>query len=150
MAQLELQHIAPYLLYGLKVNYKGNILVMEGIYTHKDIFTYENADIPLSEIKPILRPRSDLTKEIEINGERFVPIERLFEIQYSSLSSKGRAFYYEQGKDWVLCSGNWTAVSFKINLSNIEHNYYWVIQNLLEWHFDVFGLIPQGLAIDIN
>jgi hypothetical protein len=31
-------------------------------------------------IKPILRPLSDLTKEIEINGEKFVPIESLLEI----------------------------------------------------------------------
>jgi hypothetical protein len=27
---------------------------------------------------------------------------------------------------------------------------YYELQWLLEWHFDVFGLIEQGLAIDIN
>jgi hypothetical protein len=26
----------------------------------------------------------------------------------------------------------------------------WVIQILFEYHFDIFNLIPQGLAIDIN
>ena len=27
---------------------------------------------------------------------------------------------------------------------------YGFVLNLLEWHFDVFGLIEKGLAIDIN
>ena len=27
---------------------------------------------------------------------------------------------------------------------------YWIAQKLFEWHFDVFGLIEAGLAIDIN
>jgi len=27
---------------------------------------------------------------------------------------------------------------------------YWEMQVLLKWHFDVFGLIEKGLAIDIN
>jgi hypothetical protein len=30
------------------------------------------------------------------------------------------------------------------------HLPYSVFKNLFEWHFDVFGLIEQGLAIDIN
>jgi hypothetical protein len=25
-----------------------------------------------------------------------------------------------------------------------------IMQKLLEWHFDIFGLIKEGLAIDIN
>jgi hypothetical protein len=29
----------------------------------------------IEKIKPILRPLSDLTKEIEVNGEKFIPIE---------------------------------------------------------------------------
>ena len=38
---------------------------------------YPIDDIYLSEVKPLLRPMSDLTKEIKHNGERFVPIVEL-------------------------------------------------------------------------
>ena len=27
---------------------------------------------------------------------------------------------------------------------------YGLVSKLIEWHFDVFGLIEKGLAIDIN
>ena len=27
---------------------------------------------------------------------------------------------------------------------------YAMYEKLTEWHFDIFGLIPKGLAIDIN
>jgi hypothetical protein len=26
----------------------------------------------------------------------------------------------------------------------------WTVEKLLEWHFDIYGLIEAGLAIDIN
>jgi len=84
--KLELKHLAPYLPYGLKI--QGQ--------THKDIeelscvtetsinivgrgFTYGMwADI--FDIKPILRPLSDLTKDIEYRGEKFVPLKKLHEL----------------------------------------------------------------------
>lgn len=27
---------------------------------------------------------------------------------------------------------------------------YWVMQKLIEWHFDVFNLIEENLAVDSN
>ena len=83
----------------------------------------------LEDIKLILRPLSDLTKEIEVNGERFVPIDWL---EKNIPPSKKHS----------------NTVTFTNGY--IEMCYYVEYQKLFEWHFDVFGLIPQGLAIDYN
>jgi hypothetical protein len=37
-----------------------------------------------------------------------------------------------------------------ISFNNPERIKHFLFIKLLEWHFDVFGLIPEGLAIDIN
>lgn len=80
----------------------------------------------------ILRPLSDLTKEIEINGEKFVP---MIEIKNLELYS-----HYEL-EDFIINN-------FKYG--SIESLSYQLLCQLFSWHFDVFGLINKGLAIDIN
>lgn len=86
--QLELKHLAPYLPYGLK----GKMVEGDSIYDVISIDIYGNLDI-LSEnkfdndnigiegLKPILRPLSDLTREIEHNKENVVPIIDLLKIK---------------------------------------------------------------------
>lgn len=74
--------------------------------------------------KIVKHPLSDLTKEIEVNGEKFVPLKKMG----YNVSWYGWDFY-------------------KINI--LEQKYS-DIQKLLEWHFDIYGLIEKGLAIDIN
>ena len=65
MEKLELKHLAPYLPYGLN-----------GIHGDKRIdFNSANIWVFTLNAKPIFRPLSDLTKEIEHNGEKFVPME---------------------------------------------------------------------------
>lgn len=32
----------------------------------------------------------------------------------------------------------------------LDETNYWFVQKMIELHFDVFGLIPKGLAVDIN
>jgi len=81
----------------------------------------------------LLRPLSQLTKEIDHNGEKFVPIERLYEMfggGYSSINS------------FTISNLNDFTIPRLLNYS--RHS------TLLEWHFDCFGLIEEGLAIDIN
>ena len=72
--KLQIQHLSPYLPYGLKVRRKSSnreIII--------DMYAYNIYDIlqHTSIYKPILRPLSDLTKEIEVNGKKFVPIVEL-------------------------------------------------------------------------
>ena len=80
--------------------------------------------------KPILHQLSDLTNPIEHNGEKFVPIN---EIVSHSLS------YYDDKEDALISIYNYP-----------EQMRWWTVQMLIEWHFDIAGLIEKNEAIDIN
>lgn len=124
--RLELKHLAPYLPYGLKVLANQRQRTLHGI--SQDVaYLYYNGLKPyfFKEFKPILRPLSDLTKEIEVNGERFVPFKWL---------------------GWNNCLDLRDIIEDK-DFQNISFE---DAQKLFSLHFDIFNLIPQGLAIDIN
>ena len=133
MKKLELKHIAPYLAYGVKCFCtefnNGEILTLESFYFSssskelKLIFKEKNGGSSSTSCKPILRPLSQLTQEIEHNGGKFVPMDILHE-----LFRKTDLFYFDTYM--------------------VLNNPYEVIEKLLEWHFDVFGLIEQELAIE--
>jgi hypothetical protein len=76
--------------------------------------------------QPILRPMSDITKPIEHEGERFVPIEEIhlyhnFSIVHTSDLHKDPTRY--------------------------PHT---MVIKLIEWHFDIFGLIEKEQAVNYN
>lgn len=119
--KLEIKHLAGYLPYGLKGIYSGReteieFISKDGLLTN-DSFQHH---LNYSEFKPILRPLSDLTKDIEVNGEKFVP----------SIKVYGLIDIYD--------------------FSDIKELSFETAEQLLEWHFDIYGLIDSGLAIDIN
>jgi hypothetical protein len=101
--------------------------------------------------KPALHPLSDLTKEIEHNGEKFVPIVKLAQIMYPNL-------------EWRLCEGLYYAtVGNAYCTFEYDSGYECFLMNnsaqmpqivcllkLIEWHFDIAGLIEKGEAIDVN
>jgi hypothetical protein len=118
--KLEIKHLAAYLPYKVKVSVLHNLTARNGIGGIEHILTTKN-DI----YKLRLRPLSDLTKEIEVDGEKFVPID----------------YFVGDDSDDIL-----NACQIK-DLSYLPYN---LIQKLLEWHFDIFNLIPNNLAIDIN
>lgn len=91
--------------------------------------------------KPILHPLSDLTKEIEHNGEKFIPITKLNELfGYKEIRM---VHYINSGLGWQLDpSHSPSAISFG-NMIN-------PILKLVEWHFDIAELIEKGEAIDVN
>lgn len=134
--KLELKHIAPYLPYGLRIKGEthgdieeltglsgGCVMINGNIKAWCDIF----------DVKPILRPLSDLTNEIEHNGEKFVPIEYLEDKYYTiDLHKQCMRLLEEEGENWI------------------NQTDYMLIDYLFEWHFDVFGLIDNNLAININ
>lgn len=143
--KLEPKHLFPYGPYSLKVIMEGkktnvawmstkNIAVIrpDGIGEYKRIaWRYAHLNI-----KPILRPLSDLTKEIAHNGETFCPLNILSRM-------------YKTGWKWL-------PNELHLFASWDDHNKHYrsptleMYQKLYEWHFDVFGLIEKGLAIDIN
>lgn len=128
MVKLELKHLAPYLPYGLEIWFKTSKRVK--IHTMSanninDVLHYT------TNYKPILRPLSDLTKEIEHNGEKFVPIERIDKNNNLEILK----CLHDQDFDFP---------------NDTDLFPYWVVCSFIEYHFDVFGLIDKGLAIDIN
>jgi len=140
MEKLELKHLAAYLPYqlGFKLlDYKCDYVVEEygicnGYYMIGDgiyyTFKYRNtAGKNFNNFKPILRPLSDLANEITIDKITFVPIEyKAFKRDIESIIEFQNGFLHYKGVK------------------------YGIIEKLLEWHFDIYGLIDKGLAIDIN
>lgn len=119
--KLEMKYLAGYLPYGLEIRY------IERNETHNlEYHNIMSICCDQNHLKPILRPLSDLTKEIEINGEKFVPHIKL----------GGRPNLKDYDIDYLS--------------KHINHMSYGLIQKLIEWHFDIYGLIEAGLAIDIN
>ena len=74
--------------------------------------------------KPILYPLSMLTEEIEHEGEKVHMMERI----------------------WNSTQGNITLEWIKQH--HIQRVPYFVARELFKYHFDFFGLIDQGKAID--
>lgn len=158
MKILEPKHIIPYLLHELKVE-EPNML-LKGIEIEKPKHYYaliecldEKAKCKHCEagidknkiikrqiwtIKPIFRPL-DLTKEIEHNGEKFVPNEWL----------RNNAHYFEIDVE----PGKGGDIRFKDHGGN-QHIFIYqdTFQKLFEWHFWIFdqSYFDEGIIIDIN
>jgi len=135
--KLELKHLAPYLPYKLKMkgNQGGDVFHLLGLRNNETCLFFELSyweDI--FDFKPMLRPLSDLTKEIEIDGEKFVPIDEL-ELEQCELgvNSLGVILFQKSDHEFIYASDI----------------YNQVLQRLFEWHFDVFGLIDEGLALPL-
>ena len=122
--KLEIKHLAPYLPYSLKVSKLHTMHTCLGIGSIDHILTTQK-----EAYKPILRPLSDLTKEIEIDGKKFVPKESIGLIH--DISGNNILNFRTGERIDVLCLP------------------YFMVEKLFEWHFDVFGLIDQGLALPL-
>jgi hypothetical protein len=141
--KLELKHLAPYQEHKVKLMFKGEKYNIGYLSTKRIAFinqtnelikmTWEQASI---KVKPILRPLSDLTKEIEVNGEKFIPIRKILK----EVGINYPLECYNQDEQWILNDGYRAIGEFPHRKVN----------QLIEWHFDVFRLIPEKLAIDIN
>lgn len=154
--ELELKHIKSYQIGGdksLKVqfadpNYKkhhdknisviGRLVGINVWDKSKSIFASIEADngcrygLSLNEIKPLLIPMSSLYTEITHNGNTFIPWK---ELDWGSWNDEiGYIVSAEYGENPRVA----------INVLDFIDDYY----KLLEWHFDVFGLIDKGLALD--
>ena len=139
--KLELKHLAPYLPYELKFYnisseeifgevekidvYFGKIYLYKPLSWEKVVIDYVNQSESI--YKPILRPLSDLTKEIE-EGKK--PIA-----EWLMLCKNSKGVWSFDTNDF----STWEVMAV-INEVNL----------LFKNHFDVFGLIEKGLAIDIN
>ena len=135
-----IKQIAPYLPYdlGIKIlNYKSDYVGIEystiiGFYYVKNIphFAYFGGSTgkSIGECKFIMRPLSDLTKPCLEDGK--IPLE---ELAVHLFDREMRDYFYNN-----VPKGSVNGIPF------------WVSQKLFEWHFDMFNLIEEGIAIDVN
>ena len=145
MDKLTIEQLAPYLPYGVQCSYLDilsnrrktatltGISKSDGIETtykrkykgcHGDLISFNgNNNISILKFKLHLRPLTALTKEIEVNREKFIP---------------SNVLEYEEEYHYLLLKPLNYNMSFQNGLK------------LFQWHFDVFGLIEKGLAININ
>jgi hypothetical protein len=115
----------------------------------------------IDEVDIYLRPLSDLTKEIEHNGEKFVPIVELAKIAYPKVKpetihlskSKSHCFidsYDKYSFGYCIPEASFICTYIPENRNCFVNNQLQLFQKLYEWHFDIHGLIERGDAIDIN
>lgn len=129
--KLELKHLAPYLPYGLKAYHMFDGKNLERDVTPHNVFTFVNGD---TNAKIALRPLS--------HWRSYPPYLN----EYSDLENGD--FY--RGEDIIIDSnGKWS-----LNLKDsISWEPLWMqefLNKMYKHHFDLFGLIDAGLAIDIN
>jgi len=143
MERLTIKELAPYLPYGLKVAFIVRYEIRR-IATLSSLYDIENYyDIKLSighsdsehiwMFKPLLRPLSQLTEEIEHNGEKFVPKDKI--PNYTKVDENGTLYILVDGTQWQSNPLRWD---------------YETVNWLISLHFDVFGLIDRGLALPID
>ena len=136
---LELKHLVGYLPYKLKIKYQERSQVMnlgEGHSLHwigiKSVVRWQNVNG--EPPKPIVRPLSDLINEIEETGDRII-----YQI-IEGLPSTCDAYL-----DWLeSCEFN------VITPEKLLQAPYELVQYMLENHYDIYGLIDAGLAIEIK
>ena len=128
------QFLAMSLPYDLKVSVSNKKVVYQVLKYNAGSYTqeYEYKSIIAS---PILHPISDLTKPIEHKGEKFVPIEILKEM------NGGDDIYISE---YGVSINNGYAAAYNLNIA------FEFVLKLIEWHFDIAGLIEKGEAIDVN
>lgn len=176
--ELELRHLAPYLPYGLMVqlSQKGifnldeefpqphnEICEITNILKCNNEWQVEISDvagndsfglIDLEEIIPLLLPMSDLYKEIE----GVVGIVELAKIEHPCST-----YHILRNKVVEVAGDNQNSLSFKYDLDenyfvnsnfDCDDEYYPIMYQLdlfaylFEHHYDIYGLIDKGLAID--
>ncbi|WP_099368089.1 hypothetical protein [Sphingobacterium sp. 1.A.4] len=140
MERLTIKELAPYLPYKLQWKFEGSDEVHEvmgiditdfGVHLFSPYGDYGKCRI--DEGKPLLRHLSSLTKEIEHNGEMFVPKDKIH--NYTKVDENGTLYVLVDGTQWQSDPLRWD---------------YETVNWLISLHFDVFGLIDRGLALPID
>ena len=148
MKTLELKDICGYLPYGLRImRSPTNVPVVAELLDIRKDFTILGAG-HIDTYRAVLRPMSDLTKEITHRGEKFVPLYKLTPaFKYFQWSDD--RFRLEITQDCIVIGvyskslGDWGGHA-RIDLTTSK------LDKLDAWMFDYRGLISAGLAIDVN
>lgn len=126
MDKLTLEHLAPYLPYETPIMPLYRVMSMGLGYNERTLSIDVIHYFQIEDIKPVLRPLSDLTEsDLFKNWNK----EHSIELRYSKR---------------VLLD---VSSSTCIDIVGYPLSF---LTDLIKNHFDVFGLIEKGLAVDIN
>lgn len=152
--KIEVKHLSPFLPYGLQLIQKNDwhsqdwskyrIIILDQLshsvspdahwfYIGGAVLGDEKTHVNYEheQFKPIMRPLTDLTKVIEVNGESFLPYDKLKSVV--------------QKEQWIkICE------TINNDYDKICDMPYWWVRQIISWHFDIDGLIEAGYAVDIN
>ena len=188
MKTLKIEHLAPYLPYGVKVKVNTELNNKPyNIMTLCDKTGLSNLGISdfMDDVrcfKPILRPLSDITHEkmVEVLADTFGWGEKIVFKLYDDeiwVTSKGGDYHFDpeihetesdyeydyldlqdeaDGESVITChipftmsqNLSWGTGDFQYFVC--AKHYLRFTQELCKRHYDIFGLIAAGLAIDIN
>lgn len=159
MKTLELKDICGYLPYGLRImRSPTNVPVVAELLDIRKDFTILGAG-HIGTYRAVLRPMSDLTKEIRQNcynnSKPFIPIVELacmLEAQgYWRVYGAGAADFGEDGESCIaqlVFDGDHFV--YTVDDEYDTFNSVAIYDKLNAWMFDYRGLISAGLAVDVN
>lgn len=165
MRTLERKDICSYLPYDLECKYsdEDTIWTIDALATETD---YEDCVLQLfhlietdGECKPILHPVSDINKPIKVanynEGKEFIPIVEMARIAQGSKDSSHLRLQDDTVIDFTIAYHFKQNVFWFQSLQRKKQVYILPDQDkyfdlLNQWHIDYRGLIPDGLAIDVN
>lgn len=123
--KLELKHLAPYLPYGLKCYLRGKLYEVVGLNMEQGSLSVD-----------LLIGKSCLHM---VSGENLMPA-------FLPLTTKQESFISESDLNATKCHSRIRLIA----MAKTNSLYQFQFTHLTSRHFDVFGLIEAGLAIDIN
>lgn len=145
--KLEIKHLAPYLPYELKCFYKlSNIEELESFVDPKNL-PYKGYIGELSlesmasihifeEVKPILKPLSSLPSHEIV--EWIDDLDPIILEGYNYVNNGNEISVYTPTRKFFIAWEN----------QLVPKCYTFIYQKLIENHYDIYGLIDAGLAVD--
>ena len=146
----QLEKYAPHLPYELVIERKGVCYTVVGLnYNYIKVLETEYDEFKMKDVKPYLRPLSQLTKPItqkDYNGgKEFVPIEEIKEWYNYQPSSYIKNLKIIQRNGIITLFGLEDDESYEVAMSLQAYNF------LLKWHFNVTGFAEgEYISVDNN
>ena len=128
--ELLLKDLCARVPYGVKVQYMNNIFVIDYVSSYEEVKLDipDNWTVGVSEVKPYLFPFSSITDEQKSE------LNKKFTVQFSGNNVYSIHYHSE---------GYWDT-DIELDLQG----WLWFINWCYKNHFDIYGLIPMGLALD--
>jgi len=158
--KLQFKNLSGYLPYGLKVQYEGIINGKE-LGAHKKEFEQENDPLPnwlcYEPLEPIYGIKIGFIKKVSVylNYVKYEIGNKTFGLKPHYSTEKFKPILhplsdYEKFDEIVLEMSNYDMSIIDENPDMVKRLPYDIIELMFKNHIDIYGLIKEGLAININ